>query len=261
MSIVHPGVALSLCGHAIRWYDNLPVLGWILLGGRCRDCRGPIAIRYPLVEAATAVMFLALGRCTFVSCSAGDYVAQCEPRRLVGGYVLALALLCTLLAAALMAYDGHQPPWRLYVPVLIAGIIAPACWPELHPVPFWSGRVRDMWTGVLDNLAVLTMVFLTVAIARVVLWLTKWTAPLPPAHRGTLVATTCVGLCLGCQSLFVLVPVAAAAYALGRLASRRIPASSGTSRPWLGWAWRRCSSCSIAGAWLRDSTTFWAWRM
>jgi leader peptidase (prepilin peptidase)/N-methyltransferase len=40
------------CGAAVRPRDNVPVFGWILLGGRCRDCRTPIAIRYPLVEAA-----------------------------------------------------------------------------------------------------------------------------------------------------------------------------------------------------------------
>jgi leader peptidase (prepilin peptidase)/N-methyltransferase len=46
-----------LCGAAIAWFDNLPVLSWLALGGRCRSCRAPIAARYPLVEALTGVLF------------------------------------------------------------------------------------------------------------------------------------------------------------------------------------------------------------
>lgn len=48
------------CGVQIRWYDNLPVLGWILLRGRARCCGKGISVRYPLVEALTAALFLML---------------------------------------------------------------------------------------------------------------------------------------------------------------------------------------------------------
>ena len=48
------------CNHAIRAYDNIPVLAWFWLRGRCRDCRQPISFRYPLVEAVTAGLFLLL---------------------------------------------------------------------------------------------------------------------------------------------------------------------------------------------------------
>src|SRR5690606_33093916 len=41
MSVVHPPSRCPNCGHDIRWYDNIPVLGWLWLGGRCRDCREP----------------------------------------------------------------------------------------------------------------------------------------------------------------------------------------------------------------------------
>jgi leader peptidase (prepilin peptidase)/N-methyltransferase len=59
LSIVRPGSACPHCGHRIRWYDNLPVMSYLLLRGRCRDCKGRIAIRYPLVEFATGLGFLA----------------------------------------------------------------------------------------------------------------------------------------------------------------------------------------------------------
>ena len=47
------------CGHSIRWYDNVPVLSWLLLRGKCRDCGTPISFRYAAVELLTALLFLA----------------------------------------------------------------------------------------------------------------------------------------------------------------------------------------------------------
>jgi leader peptidase (prepilin peptidase)/N-methyltransferase len=57
-SIVKPGSHCMACGHAIRWYDNLPVLSWLLLRGRCRDCKAGISWRYPAVELAVGLWFL-----------------------------------------------------------------------------------------------------------------------------------------------------------------------------------------------------------
>lgn len=53
-----PPSSCPRCGNQIAWYHNVPVLGWIVLGGRCASCRAPISIRYPLVEATTAALFL-----------------------------------------------------------------------------------------------------------------------------------------------------------------------------------------------------------
>jgi leader peptidase (prepilin peptidase)/N-methyltransferase len=60
-SILHPGSACPVCEHPVRAYDNVPVLSWFLLRGRCRDCSAPIAWRYPAVEATTGVLFVAAG--------------------------------------------------------------------------------------------------------------------------------------------------------------------------------------------------------
>jgi leader peptidase (prepilin peptidase)/N-methyltransferase len=56
-SIVRPCSHCPQCGKAIRWYDNIPVLSWILLRGRCRDCKQSIPFRYPLVELAVGLWF------------------------------------------------------------------------------------------------------------------------------------------------------------------------------------------------------------
>jgi leader peptidase (prepilin peptidase)/N-methyltransferase len=57
LSVVTPRSACPACHRPIAWYDNVPVLSWLALRGRCRGCRAPIALRYPVVEAATAALF------------------------------------------------------------------------------------------------------------------------------------------------------------------------------------------------------------
>lgn len=57
-SVVTPGSACPSCGHEIRTYDNIPVLSWLILRGRCRDCGEPISPRYPLVELSTGALFV-----------------------------------------------------------------------------------------------------------------------------------------------------------------------------------------------------------
>jgi leader peptidase (prepilin peptidase)/N-methyltransferase len=52
LSIVSPGSACPSCGTAIRWFDNVPILSWLWLRGRCRRCGSRISVRYPLVELA-----------------------------------------------------------------------------------------------------------------------------------------------------------------------------------------------------------------
>jgi len=65
-SIVKPGSSCPQCGKLIRWYDNIPLLSYVFLGGKCRDCKAHISLRYPLVELLTAFLFLlAYHRCGY----------------------------------------------------------------------------------------------------------------------------------------------------------------------------------------------------
>lgn len=59
-SVVHPPSRCPSCGAAIRARHNIPVLGWLMLRGRCYDCRARISARYPLVELATGLLFFAV---------------------------------------------------------------------------------------------------------------------------------------------------------------------------------------------------------
>jgi leader peptidase (prepilin peptidase)/N-methyltransferase len=56
-SIVWPASACPTCGRSLSWFENIPVFSYAFLGGRCRTCRAPISVRYPIIEAITAVMF------------------------------------------------------------------------------------------------------------------------------------------------------------------------------------------------------------
>lgn len=57
-SIVFPNSACPKCGSAIKVYDNVPILSWLILGGKCRGCRAPISARYPAVEFLTGLLFV-----------------------------------------------------------------------------------------------------------------------------------------------------------------------------------------------------------
>jgi len=61
-SIVHPGSRCPGCGSAIAAYDNIPIISYLLLGGKCRNCRTSISIRYLLVEAAAGLLAVLLFR-------------------------------------------------------------------------------------------------------------------------------------------------------------------------------------------------------
>lgn len=108
MSVLRPRSSCPRCGSAIQARDNIPVLGWLILRARCRDCRGPIPARYPAVELAVGVAF-ALPYVVAVAAVTGD------PWEKIGAEGIAGILLATWTAAAaafflaLVAYDTRRP--------------------------------------------------------------------------------------------------------------------------------------------------------
>jgi hypothetical protein len=117
---------------------QLPVIGWLLLRGRCRFCRTRISARYPLVELAAGVVFtaLCLGEAVFEGATLPLSARMAEQTPLFGMAVYHFALFCGLGAAALMAYDGAVIPPRFKRVVLLIGLVPPLLWPDLRPVHF-----------------------------------------------------------------------------------------------------------------------------
>jgi len=106
-SIVFPGSACPRCGKPIAWYDNLPVLSYALLRGRCRSCRESISWRYPAVEIACGILFALAYR-------------RFEPGTALAS---ALILLAGLVAITVIDLDHQIIPDVLSLPGITVGIL------------------------------------------------------------------------------------------------------------------------------------------
>jgi leader peptidase (prepilin peptidase)/N-methyltransferase len=98
------------CGHAIAWHENIPLVGYIRLRGRCSACKAPISLRYPLVEVLTALLFAAVA-----------YRFGAQPVSL-----LWCAFVATLVALAAIDWDTTLLPDSLTLPLLWVGLVASA---------------------------------------------------------------------------------------------------------------------------------------
>jgi leader peptidase (prepilin peptidase)/N-methyltransferase len=125
-SVVAPRSHCRNCEHTLVWWENLPLLSWILLRGRCRSCRTWIGVRYPLVELAVALLWagcwIRFSSPLFAPISAGTEVPHPLAHSLF--QVFGFALLCWLLVA-LAALDAEHfwlPDW-LTLPGIAAGFL------------------------------------------------------------------------------------------------------------------------------------------
>lgn len=110
-SVVRPRSSCPACGAAIAWYHNVPVVSWLVLGGKCAACRAPIAARYPFVEAANAALWLAAG---------WRYGITLET-------LVLLPFLSAMLALFFTDWDHKLLPDRITLPLLVLGL-ASAPW-------------------------------------------------------------------------------------------------------------------------------------
>jgi leader peptidase (prepilin peptidase)/N-methyltransferase len=122
-SLSTPRSRCPACGHAIRWYENIPVLSWLALRGRCSACRTRISARYPIVELATGALF-ALAAWKF------------GPHPVTLAWCAAIALL---VAMALIDMDTTYLPDDLTLPLLWGGLVVSALgWTIPLPAAVWG---------------------------------------------------------------------------------------------------------------------------
>ena len=107
-SLVKPGSHCPACGHPVRPRDNVPVVSWLLLHGRCRDCGEPISRRYPIVEGVTGLLF------ALVYAVYHDDTAQ---------LALGLAMVCFLVPLTLIDLDTRVLPNKLTLPAAIVAVV------------------------------------------------------------------------------------------------------------------------------------------
>jgi leader peptidase (prepilin peptidase) / N-methyltransferase len=132
-SVVSPGSQCTTCGYVLRAADNIPVLSYAVLGGKCRKCRAPISLRYPIVEIVTALVFVL--------------------HYFVFGWTELLAIRAVFAAAmiALFAIDleHHLLPDRITLPGIVAGLAASL---------FFPPGLRDALIGVCAGGGVLWLI-------------------------------------------------------------------------------------------------------
>jgi len=105
-SLAHPPSRCPSCGEAVKPYDNIPVLSWLLLRGRCRHCKQPISARYPIVEAGTGLL-----------CALVVLVKGADEDAIIG-----IVLVLLLVPVTLIDLDHHLIPNKITYPGAVLGI-------------------------------------------------------------------------------------------------------------------------------------------
>lgn len=121
MSIVRPASACPSCGAGIHAYDNVPVVAWLALRGKCRSCSAPISARYPLVELGTGVFFFV------VSLPLAAQLAAVQPtvNAIASGLALVAFLYLAAISIALSFIDieHHRLPNAIVLPAYAVGVV------------------------------------------------------------------------------------------------------------------------------------------
>ena len=132
-SVVRPPSHCPACDAPVRAWQNIPVLGWLALRGRCANCRTPISLRYPLVEIGTAVLFVAVTGRFGLTWTLPAYL-----------YLAAISV-----ALALIDLDVQRLPDTIVLPsYLVAGVLL------LGPA-----AIAGHWTDALRALAAMTVLY------------------------------------------------------------------------------------------------------
>jgi leader peptidase (prepilin peptidase) / N-methyltransferase len=143
-SIVSPPSHCPHCQYSIPWYLNIPLVTWLYLRGRCRNCGAPISVRYFLVELLTAVTFL------------GCWVAfGHESAWLALVYAIFLA---GLIAATFIDFEHFIIPDEITIGGMVAGFLCSFLLPGLHGQTALSGGLRQSLLGILAGAGIIYLI-------------------------------------------------------------------------------------------------------
>jgi leader peptidase (prepilin peptidase)/N-methyltransferase len=176
ISIVHGDSRCPVCSTKIASRDNIPIFGWLGLGGQCRACGTEIAPRYPIVEAITGTVFLLFYFVELISGGANLPVRGINNYRgvlwiimypkwdIIGLYLYHCYLFCVLLVMTLMALDRKRIPRRFLIFAFTVAIGLPLAFPDLALVPAsrlltagWMSSAMFVGAGTLVGLLIGTV--------------------------------------------------------------------------------------------------------
>lgn len=258
MALSRPGSRCPVCETELTARDNIPILGWLMLKGRCRYCQVAISPRYPLIELTVGLLFL--GLLLVESCSGATNLPLRESHRsqleifdaifrqgqweLLGWFTGHAFYLTLVLALGMIGFDGHKPPRRLVFTGTAAALVFGIFWPSLRPVHYVVRvpELLDQFWGIQWSLprsmggqALTTGISLTGFLDGVTGagsgLLTGWLAARPVSRHHNLAATVrgvflLAGVWCGWQMTWPLLTIVLiATAALQLLAPGRLPAS------------------------------------
>ena len=149
--VVWPGSRCPHCLAPIRPWDNIPVVSWFVLGGKCRDCGAAFSIRYALIELLTGTLFALFFWGICIAHVRGQALA-CVPF-----YLFVMYLVSTLIAASFIDFDHKVIPDAVTVPAMGVALAASFAWPWLQtrpvtwPAPHWLAA-HAHWQGLVTSL-------------------------------------------------------------------------------------------------------------
>ncbi len=192
-SIVSPPSSCPKCGARIRWYDNIPLLSYLLLGGRCRNCREPIPLRYPLVEFLTALLFGFL-----YAVDRTDLFGEAVP---VSVFLVHCAFAAALVAVTFIDFDHKIIPNEISVGGTVVALVLSALMPgRLAPVPdflsAWPPPLAGLGTSLLGGATGAGVTLLTA-------WLGKLAFRKDAMGMGDVKLMAMIGCLLGWQAALV----------------------------------------------------------
>ncbi len=120
-SVAYPGSHCGACSKPIRWYDNVPVLSYILLRGRCRDCKAHYSVQYLLIEILTGFIFIIFYNYFHISATS----------------LVLLVFTLALLTQSVIDYHHKIIPDVITLPGIVIGLVVSAMFPVLHGAADW----------------------------------------------------------------------------------------------------------------------------
>jgi leader peptidase (prepilin peptidase) / N-methyltransferase len=133
-SVVRPRSRCPSCGRAIGGADNIPIVSWLVLGGRCRRCGARISVRYPLVELASLGLALAV-YARFVDGGAGDAASR------LAHFFVYFAFAGTLLVLSMIDFDHQLLPDRVTYPAIPGFFVCAILLRDVAPLELVLGAV------------------------------------------------------------------------------------------------------------------------
>lgn len=146
------GSGCPRCSASIKWHDNIPLIGWLLLRGKCRSCHRPISKRYPLVELLTGVLFVVVYQIEMPHIFWGQITEfgikspngpqtitdlWTTPVWLHLRYAMHMAMICSLIVATFIDFELRIIPDGCTVPMMLLGLIMSTAVGQVYLVPVW----------------------------------------------------------------------------------------------------------------------------